>query len=314
MKLFKSNMVDSVTLALNKVSLGNSSSSDSDDSVVKILVDNRELLCSRQLLVQHSKYFRAYFAFEEDQKLSENPVTNDKDRTVIRLKGGLDFNSAKIILDSIQDGIHKIKLDEDNVQSVLQASAFLQCQLVERACTDFMLNNLSLSNAFSVFNLGLGCGAAYLAEAAETFILDQVRSLRLNSLTSVMDFLHMDLNKLKEALAVIENNYVSYCTACGWVAYDLPERSQYLEELLKDVIVEIISPDALTFDGLEDHPLVMEAVSKAVAYEALPLRGKINHWEKITPSRDKSLSKWPKLGIVCSTGNNSSLIAYRFDL
>ena len=82
------------------------------------------------------------------------------------------------------------------MQSILQASAFLQCAIAEKASADFMLSNLSLSNAYSIFLLALSCGSAYLAEAAEAFILNSVRSLRL-SMTSVMDLLQMDLELIK---------------------------------------------------------------------------------------------------------------------
>ena len=90
----------------------------------------------------------------------------------------------------------KIHIDEENVQSILQASAFLQCASAEKASSDFMLANLSLSNAYSIFLLALSCGSAYLAEATEAFILSSVRSLRL-SMASVMDLLQMDLELIK---------------------------------------------------------------------------------------------------------------------
>lgn len=97
--------------------------------------------------------------------------------------------------------------------------------------------------------------------------------------------------------------------ACGWVLYDQEDRSSLLPDLMSDIIFELIPSDTLIVDGLEDHPFLIEAHAKSTQYEALPLRGKINYWEN--NSKGKSWSKWPKLGIVISTGNNVSIIAYR---
>merc|ERR1712242_587552 len=119
--------------------------------------------------------------------------------------------------------------------------------------------------------LALSCGSAYLTEAAEAFILNHVRSLRLN-MASVMDLLQMDLELIKGAIELIEDNYVAFSTACGWVLFDLDDRSKFLADLLSDVIIEIIAPDALSVDGLEDHPVLMEALKKSIHYDALSLR------------------------------------------
>lgn len=281
--------MDSLTLSLGSVALS---------EIVLILVENKELRCSKDLLVKHCKYFEAYFAF------SESP----EDHQVVQLKGGIDYDSIKTILDGL--AAHPkvcIEIDEENVQSILQASAFLQCASAEKASADFMLANLCLSNAYSIFLLALSCGSGYLAEAVESYILGHIRSLRL-TVATVMDLLQMELELIKGAIQLIEDNYVAFTTACGWVLFDPEERIVALQDLLVDVIPEIIPPDALAVDGLDDHPVLVEAIQKSLHYDNLPLREKINYWDR---NPDKKLGKWPKLGIVCSTGNNASVIAYR---
>jgi len=289
--------MESLTLSLDSVKLNESTETDD----VRILVDSKELRCSRQLLVQHSKYFEAYFAFSAPQ-----------DHQVVQLKGCIDYDSIKTILDGLNSSPAQkkssIQIDEENVQSILQASAFLQCASAEKASAEFIINKLNLSNAYSIFLLGLNCGSAYLADAAEAFILDSVRSLRI-SMATVMDLLQMNLELIKGAIELIEDNHVAFSTACGWVLFAIDERSSFLEELLVDVIMEIIPPDALIVDGLEDHPVLVEALTKSRHYDSLALRDKIKYWDSSAPV--KSLSKWPKLGVVCSTGNNTSVIAYR---
>ena len=68
----------------------------------------------------------------------------------------------------------------------------------------------------------------------------------------------------------IDDNYIAFCTACGWVLYDLEERARFLGDLLHDIIVEIIPSDALIMDGLEDHPVLKEAQEISIQYETLP--------------------------------------------
>lgn len=256
-------------------------------------------------MVQHSKYFEAYFAFAE----SKGRNGGDNLAEVVQLNGGIDYESMKTILEGLCHPKGHIVIDEENVQSILQASAFLQCASAEKASADFMLANLSLNNAYSIFLLAMNCGSAYLAHTAEAYILEQVRSLRL-SVASVMDLLQMDVQCIKGAIDIIEDNHVAFSTACGWVLFDLESRSQLLEELLKDIIVEIIPSDAFPVDGLEEHPVLREALRTSVHYDSLPLRGKLNYWENCS-DQGRKYSKWPKVGIVCSTGNNSSAIAYR---
>ena len=114
--------------------------------------------------MHHSKYFSAFLAF--------SPLAE-----VLELKGDcIDYESMKTIFEGLQHGSH-IRIDEENAQNILQASAFLQCPWSEKASADFMLANLNLSNAFSVFLLALNYGSGYLAETSEAFILSQIKSL-----------------------------------------------------------------------------------------------------------------------------------------
>ena len=284
---------------LQSVSLSDSASGSDNDNEeqIRILIDGQELNCTKKLLVKHSKYFKAFLAFSDNGK-------------VLELKGGcIDYDSVRTILDGLVRD--HIQIDEENVQNILQASAFLQCASSEKASADFMLANLNLSNAFSVFILAVNCGSGYLAEAAEAFILSKITSLRF-TMTSVMDLFQMDLDLVTDTLEMIDNNEVAFSTACGWVLYDLDERAAHLQDLLKDVITEIIMPESLAVDGLEDHPVIEDALAKSVYYDALPLRGKVKYWESMDHAR--SLARWPKFGIVCSTGNNASVIAYRYDI
>ena len=75
--------MESMRLSLDSIKLN-----EADD--VRILVENKELRCSKLLLVQHFKYFEAYFAF--------SPI---QDHQVVQLKGGIDYESIKTIIEGL---------------------------------------------------------------------------------------------------------------------------------------------------------------------------------------------------------------------
>lgn len=263
---------------------------------VTITVENRDLQCPKDLLVSHCKYFKAYFDF-------------DVNSACVNLKGGIDYESAKIIIEGLKKQT-RFSINELTVQGVLQASAFLQCVSAETSAADFMLANLSLSNAFSIFLLAINCGSAYLAEQTEAYILAAVSSIRLGHFDSVVQFCQLDKAGVCQILEAVDDNFVQFHLACGWVLYNPEDRTKCLRELTQNVVPEIIQAEQLLVDGLEDHPALRDAVDKSVNYEALPLGGKLNYWEchqKLPPNR----KLWPKIAIVCSTGNNSDTVAYR---
>ena len=117
--------MESVSLALSSVSLKDDS--PLSDCMVKIIIssenrENQEFRCPKKLLVQHSKYFEAFFAFSQSK--------NHQDiEEVVQLKGGIDYDSIKTIWDGLSSPKESIDIDEENVQNILQASTFLQCNV-----------------------------------------------------------------------------------------------------------------------------------------------------------------------------------------
>ena len=77
-------------------------------------------------------------------------------------------------------------------------------------------------------------------------------------------------------------------------------------------------------DDLEGEAIISKSHEKSLYYDSLALRDKINYWEntseKCCSQKSDRCSKhqiyqkrWPKMAIVCSTGNNFALITYRSD-
>ena len=157
--------------------------------------------------------------------------------------GGIDFESARIIISAMTGG--DVLVNGENAQSILQASTFLQCPLAEMAAADYMMSNITLANAFSVFFLALNCGSVYLANQLETFILKCLRTFQFQ-ISSVMDVLEMNKEKLDSCLDLIHDNFAAFGIICGWTLYEIGDRKKYLSELFDNHLVpEIIPLDAI---------------------------------------------------------------------
>ena len=95
--------MESISLAFQEtVSLKDTS----NDLIVKIRVDDQELCCPKNLLVQHSKYFEAYFAFSQSKSpdhLSHAQAEKNTQEIIVQLKGGIDFESIKTIWDGLSN-------------------------------------------------------------------------------------------------------------------------------------------------------------------------------------------------------------------
>jgi hypothetical protein len=82
-------------------SLSDISLSPHDSHISVVIVENQELRCETRLLIKHAKYFQALYAFQLGNGMNQksasilNPVT---------LMGGIDYESARVILTGIQTG------------------------------------------------------------------------------------------------------------------------------------------------------------------------------------------------------------------
>ena len=152
-----------------------------------------------------------------------------------------------------------VLVNGENAQSILQASTFLQCPLAEMAAADYIMSNITLANAFSVFFLALNCGSAYLANQIETFLLKCLRTFQFQ-ISSVMDLLEMEKEKLESCLDMIHDNFAAFGIICGWTLYDISDRKRYLSGFFENHLVpEIIPPDAIEGKFKSDFTIVIIA-------------------------------------------------------
>ena len=92
---------------------------------------------------------------------------NDSSRVVIN---DIEPESMKIILDFVYTGGKDIKIEEDNVQSLLQASNLLQFCDIKFRCVEFLLTHLKKSNCLQFWDLAELYDCQDMVKSVEQFI------------------------------------------------------------------------------------------------------------------------------------------------
>ena len=281
-------MAQELVQALDKISL-------KEEDSVNVSVDGRNLVVQKKLLTDHVKYCKAFITFAGGK--ADN----------VEIGGGIvDYETAKIILSGLENNDYE--LSDDNIQTVFEASTYLQCDHAEIACVDYMKDQINRVNCFSLYNLALHCGSPYLGDVTSEFI-----EKALNYNISMFELSHLTLDELEDHLDTVVNNYVAFLTVCGWALYDLNQRGgKVLEELLTNVIFELIPyADCVLIQGLEDEPAIQRGHKITEKYDGLSMACKIKYWRN--PVNDIPLKRWPMCYLVmCSSSNsNDTIITYR---
>lgn len=115
---------------------------------VVLQVDNCEFPCHRASLCASSIYFRTMFStsFQESRQ------------SVVKLQG---ISSAAMdnLLDFMYEG--RLKLDEENVESIFRAADRLDIPVLTKACVQFLQERVSHSNCLGMMDFANLYGMSY---------------------------------------------------------------------------------------------------------------------------------------------------------
>ncbi|KAL5011641.1 hypothetical protein ScPMuIL_010192 [Solemya velum] len=106
--------------------------SDNHDDVCLVLGEE-EIICRKELLIEHSRYFRAMFASSMKESTSER----------VDMKG-LSATSFKSLLHFMETG--EITLDSDSVHSLVEAACMLQVESALKVSCSFLISDLDNTN------------------------------------------------------------------------------------------------------------------------------------------------------------------------
>jgi len=265
------------------------------NSEFRILVEGKEIICDKKLLVSECDYFKALVNFEED-------VSN-----TIEIKGGVDSDSCKIIFDFLSHGTLKVNLS--NFQAVLQSCLFLQCSKVEEESVAFISQHLGRENAFNTLNFAKNIGSRKLKNVCK-FYIEEVFSpiLKHFSPCGKLEFyLAADLSAINQLL---DSEFqcgeeLLFFSLLGWVEND-PERTTYLESLLAKINFHIFSPSCLRCltdeisEDLLSNENIINYIDEALEYKKLTVGQQVEFWDRRPYLRG---TRWPRIIIAASTSN-----------
>uniref|UniRef100_A0AAY4CQQ7 BTB domain-containing protein n=1 Tax=Denticeps clupeoides TaxID=299321 RepID=A0AAY4CQQ7_9TELE len=186
-----------------------------------IQVRDETFPCHRCVLAACSDFFRAMF----DVNMRERD-----DGTVTM--SNLSPCAVKAFLDFAYTG--QIEITEGNVDMLFQLSSFLQVSILSKACSDFLIKTLDLSNCLQLLAVAEGYGSARLLRRAAEFITQN-----FHTLSATADFLEMPVSVLQTCLAAdsldVPDEGAVLQALLLWIKHDLEVRQRLLPSLLSHV-------------------------------------------------------------------------------
>ncbi|KAF7219067.1 kelch repeat and BTB domain-containing protein 3 isoform X1 [Nothobranchius furzeri] len=182
-----------------------------------IRVQEQSFPCHRCVLAACSDFFRAMFEVDM-RECGDGSVTLHQ--CPVAVASFLDFAYSGETL--INDG---------NVDMLFQISSFLQVSILSRACSDFLIGSMDLSNCLSLLSLGEAYGSASLLHNANEFVVQNFYDL-----SKTQEFLDMQKNILEACLKSDALNVPSeeavIMALLRWIRHDLPGRQKLLPGLM----------------------------------------------------------------------------------
>ncbi|KAL7645652.1 UNVERIFIED_CONTAM: hypothetical protein RMT77_004038 [Armadillidium vulgare] len=187
---------------------------------------------------------------------------------------GIDPSALEALINFAYSG--KIKIDSENVQSLLVGSSFLQLTEVREACGDFLKRRLHPHNVLGVRGFADTLSCWSLVEACNRYL-----NKHFVEVSHSDEFLNLPFSEIRDIICRDELNVQSeenvFEAVMTWVKKDLEVRSFHLPELLAKVRMPLLTPQYLT-DKVATESLIKSShecrdlLDEAKDYHLMPER------------------------------------------
>nr|XP_005999472.1 PREDICTED: kelch repeat and BTB domain-containing protein 3 [Latimeria chalumnae] len=219
-----------------------------------IIVKGEIIPCHRCVLAACSDFFRAMF---------EVNMRERDDGSV--LISNLSPSAVKAFLDFAYTG--KTQITDENVEMFFQLSSFLQVSILSKACSDFLIRTIDLTNCLQLLSISESYGSARLYDRALQFVVQHFSLLVKSS-----DFLEINFAVLEKCLesdelSVPEEEAVLKCVL-HWTKHDIEARQKYtprliklvrLHQLAKETLQNFLHCESLLADNAECFKIISDA-------------------------------------------------------
>lgn len=197
----------------------------------------------------------------------------------------LSSHAVKTFLDFAYTG--ETEITEDNVDMLFQLSSFLQVPILSKACSDFLIHSLDLSNCLQLLAVAEGYGSSRLLCRATEFITQN-----FHTLSATPDFLDMPASVLHTCLAADTLNVPDEESVLRalllWTKHDVEGRQRLLPDLLAHVRLHQLPPAVLEELELSEGTLLGDGECGKVLGDA---QGKLREFSGFFPDARPSTTE-----------------------
>uniref|UniRef100_A0A3Q1GUW3 Kelch-like family member 18 n=1 Tax=Acanthochromis polyacanthus TaxID=80966 RepID=A0A3Q1GUW3_9TELE len=208
---------------------------------VTLKVGDHKFSAHRIVLAASIPYFHAMFT---------NDMVECKQDEI--LMQGMDPSALEALINFAYSG--HVAIDQQNVQSLLIGSSFLQLQNVKDACCSFLQERLHPKNCLGVRQFAETMMCTTLYDSASSFLHQHFVDVSLSE-----EFLGLRTEELLELVGCDELNVKAeeqvFEAVLAWVHHDRDQREMLLPELLSKIRLPLCRPQFLS-DRVQQDDLV----------------------------------------------------------
>eukprot|EP00062_Callorhinchus_milii_P013586 gi/632961837/ref/XP_007896981.1/ PREDICTED: ectoderm-neural cortex protein 1-like [Callorhinchus milii] len=223
---------------------------------VVLWAGGRDFHCHRAVLASCSRYFEAMFSggMKESQDSS------------VDFHDSLHPEVLELLLDYAYSA--RVLINEENAESLLEASDMLQFHDIREASAEFLERNLHPMNCLGMMLLSDAHRCDRLFDLSWQMCLANFAALGHTE-----DFLRLPKDKLAQLMLSeelqVEDESLVYEAAMGWVKFDADRRREHLAELLSCVRLALL-PESYLCDKVAREELVVgHKLGAAIVQEAV---------------------------------------------
>ncbi|KAK9503759.1 hypothetical protein O3M35_010250 [Rhynocoris fuscipes] len=228
---------------------------------VEIVAGSTVIKAHRSVLSASSPYFKAMF--------STGLVEAEKDRIEIHY---VEPKILTAIIDFIYSG--EMSLCQENVQDLIVAGDMLELKEVVHGCTEFLKNELHVTNAVGIFRFAKDHNCMDLAKTAAAFIENHFPLVSFEE-----EFCELPKDPLckflDSELLKVDSEFQVFQAVMRWINYDVPSRKCYVFDLLRHVRLPLISVSLLDQSITEASDASLKVALRSVRKDLVSKKGNL---------------------------------------
>lgn len=138
----------------------------------------------------------------------------------------------------------QVRIDNQNVQSLMMGASFLQLLKVRNACADFLISRFHPYNVLGIRHFADSMSCTHLIQAADKYI-----DKNFSKVAQSNEFLTLDFEELSDLIKRdflnITSEEVVFEACMKWVKYAEDKRSELFPQVLAQVRLPLLSPQFL---------------------------------------------------------------------